>query len=86
MFVDGFPDLLDSYQTDIEINYVDQGTTTDIEEYLDYPGNRGLVTYFENGVGYRNIYSYNTDEIFYIDGKKSIALDRLLFTRVTYIG
>ncbi|XP_061182284.1 uncharacterized protein LOC133190610 [Saccostrea echinata] len=60
------PQIPSLFQTRIELNIVDKNTTVDIVEYFDYEGNRVRIDTLKNAVQGSIIYSFDTDEIFYV--------------------
>ncbi|XP_064606245.1 uncharacterized protein LOC135471113 [Liolophura sinensis] len=60
------PTLLDTFQTQIEANFVGKydNYSIDIEEYFDDEGNQGALRMVEDGTQLYAIYSYETNEFF----------------------
>ncbi|XP_035827314.1 uncharacterized protein LOC101857428 [Aplysia californica] len=56
----------DSYQAHVEVNLMDQNRTMEIDEYLDYDDNQGLLVFYENGMSSRVIYNYEVNEVYSI--------------------
>ncbi|KAI8786711.1 CAunnamed protein product [Biomphalaria glabrata] len=55
-----------SYQARVEVNILDKNYSMVVDEYLDYPGNRGLLKAYRNGKNYQLLYSYATGEVFHM--------------------
>ncbi|XP_048758881.2 uncharacterized protein LOC125668617 isoform X1 [Ostrea edulis] len=60
------PQLPSTFQTRIELNLIDKNTTVDLVEYYDYDGNRVRIDTLKNSIEGSNIYSFDTNEIFYV--------------------
>lgn len=51
----------------MECNFQDKNQTIDMSEYYDYPNQRAAVFEDELGFHAQGIYSYNTNEFFFIE-------------------
>lgn len=63
------PQIPSQFQTRIELNIVDKNTTVDVLQYFDYDGNRVRIDTLKSAVQGSIIYSFDTDEIFYVTSK-----------------
>lgn len=53
----------------MECNFKDKNQTIDMSEYYDYPNQRAAVFEDELGFHAQGIYSYNTNEFFFLEGQ-----------------
>nr|XP_022315495.1 uncharacterized protein LOC111119542 [Crassostrea virginica] len=60
------PQIPSQFQTRIELNIVDKNTTVDVLQYFDYDGNHVRIDTLKSAVQGSIIYSFDTDEIFYV--------------------
>lgn len=61
------PTLPNTYSVKVECNFQDKNQTIDMSEYYDYPNQRAAVFEDELGFHAQGIYSYNTNEFFFIE-------------------
>lgn len=61
------PTLPNTYSVKVECNFKDKNQTIDMSEYYDYPNQRAAVFEDELGFHAQGIYSYNTNEFFFLE-------------------